>query len=65
VSFGQVDPKAGLIIDVHKALGKLAEIKHISPQVLRTQQEITELQQQAAQVQAQEEQQMGAADGME
>jgi len=65
VSFGQVDPKAGLIIDVHKALGKLAEIKHISPQVLRTQQEITQLQQQAAQVQAQEEQQMGAADGME
>jgi len=64
VSFGQVDPKAGLIIDVHKALGKLAEIKHISPQVLRTQQEIEELQQQAAQVQAQQEQ-AGAPNGME
>jgi len=64
VSFGQVDPKAGLIIDVHKALGRLAEIKHISPQVLRTQQQIQELQQEAAQVQAQEEQQMGAPNGM-
>jgi len=55
VTFGQVDPKAGLIIDVHKALGRLAEIKHIPPEVLRSQAEIEELQQQAAQAQAEME----------
>jgi len=63
--FGEIDPKAGLIIDVHKALRRLSEIKHIPPQVLRTENEIEELMQQAAEVQAAEEEQMqGAPDGM-
>jgi len=56
--FGEIDPKAGLIIDVHKALRKLAEIKHISPQVIRTEAQIEEIMQQAGEVQAAEEQQM-------
>ena len=59
VTFGEVDPKAGLIIDVHKALGRLAEIKHIPPEVLRTQEEIQALMDEAAQAQAAEEAQGG------
>ena len=59
VSFGEVDPKAGLIIDVHKALGRLAEIKHIPPEILRTQDEIQEIIEQAAQAQAASEEQAG------
>lgn len=63
--FGEIDPKAGLIIDVHKALRRVSEIKHIPPQVLRTENEIEELMQQAAEVQAAEEEQMQEApDGM-
>jgi len=53
IAFGDVDPKAGLIIDVHRALGQLAEIKHISPEVLRSQQQIQQLMEEAAQAQAQ------------
>lgn len=52
VMFGEVDPKAGLIIDVHKALARLAEIKHIDPELLRTQEQIEEIIQQAAEAQA-------------
>ncbi len=66
--FGEIDPKAGLIIDVHRALRKLAEIKHIPPQVIRNENEIEEIMQQAGEVQAAEEQQMmqqgGAPGGM-
>lgn len=56
--FGEIDPKAGLIIDVHKALGRVAELKHIPPGVMRTPEEIQEVIDQAsrAQVQAQEQQ---------
>lgn len=63
--FGEIDPKAGLIIDVHKALRRVAEIKHIPPQVLRTEGQIEELMQEAAEAQAAQEEQMGGgADGM-
>lgn len=66
VTFGEVDPKAGLIIDVHKALSKIAEIKHIPPEVLRSQQEIQDVINQASQAQAAAEQQGGGVmDGME
>jgi len=60
VAFGEVDPKAGLIIDVHKALGRLAEIKHIPPAVLRTQDEIQAILDEAAQNQANIEAQGGS-----
>jgi hypothetical protein len=66
VAFGEVDPKAGLIIDVHKALAHLAELKHIPPGVRRTLPEIEEIMQQATQAQAQLEaqgQEMGAPPG--
>ena len=46
--FGQVDPQAGLIIDVHKALRKVAEIKGIPADVLRSEQEIQQVMQEAA-----------------
>lgn len=59
VAFGEVDPKAGLIIDVHKALARLAEIKHIPPEVLRNREEIQSLMDEAAQAQAAEEGQGG------
>jgi hypothetical protein len=65
VAFGEVDPKAGLIIDVHKALGRLAEIKHIPPNVLRTMDEIQQLIDEASQSQAAMEEQGGPPVGME
>lgn len=60
--FGQIDTKAGLIIDVHKALRKVAEIKGIPAEVLRTQQEIQQVIEEAAQAQAESG---GMQDGME
>lgn len=49
VQFGQVDPKAGLLIDIHAAGRKLAEIKGIPLEILRTPEEIEQLIQEAAQ----------------
>lgn len=55
--FGEIDPQAGLIINVHKALSRVAELDHIPPEVLRPQEEIEQLIQQAAEAQAEQEQQ--------
>lgn len=49
--FGEVDPKAGLLVDIHKAGRKVAEIDGIPTEILRSSAEIEELMQQAAQVQ--------------
>ncbi len=50
--FGQVDSQAGLIIDVHKALRRVAEVKGIPAEILRNEQEIQQVMQQAAEAQA-------------
>lgn len=55
--FGEVDPKAGLVLDVHKALRRLGEYKAIHPEDMRSDAEIEELMEQAAQAQAESEEQ--------
>lgn len=50
--FGQIDSKAGLIIDVHKALRVIAESKGIPAEVLRNEDEIDGMMAQAAEAQA-------------
>ena len=62
LQFGEVDPKAGMAVDVHKALQKVAEIKDIPPEVMRSEQEIQRQMQQAAQAQAASEQQVAEAE---
>lgn len=49
VQFGEVDPKAGLVIDVHEALRRVAELKSIDPALLRSHQQVEELLAQAGQ----------------
>lgn len=46
--FGQVDPQAGLVLDVHKALRRLGEFKAIHPDDMRTIEEIQGIMQEAA-----------------
>ena len=57
--FGEVDPKAGLVLDVHRALRRLGEFKAIHPEDMRSDEEIEELMQQAAEVQAAAEEEQG------
>jgi hypothetical protein len=59
--FGDIDPKAGLVIDAHKALRKVGQIKGLPSEIMRTEQEIEELMQQAAEAQAGQEEQGGMA----
>jgi hypothetical protein len=47
--FGQIDPKAGLLVDIHAAGRKVAEIKGIPTEILRTSEQIEMLMQEAAQ----------------
>lgn len=41
--FGQIDPKAGLVLDVHKALRRIGEMKAIHPEDMRTSAQIQEI----------------------
>ncbi|MFP3915367.1 MAG: portal protein [Actinomycetota bacterium] len=61
--FGEVDPKAGMVLDVHKALREVAELRGVNPELLRDEEEIQQLMDQAAQAQAASEQEPGAAGG--
>ena len=57
--FGEIDPKAGLIIDAHKALRVVGEKKAIPQEIMRSEDEIEALMQQAAEVQAEAMEQPG------
>lgn len=50
--FGEVDNRAGLVLDVHSALRRLGQIKDIHPDDMRTEDAINQIMQQAAQAQA-------------
>lgn len=54
---GQLDPRAGMTVDIQAAVRKLSALKGIDPSLLRDDQEIERLMQQAAQAQAMSEQQ--------
>lgn len=62
--FGQIDPKAGLVLDVHKALRRVGELKGIHPEDMRTEQEIEDLLAEAAESQAQEDAMMQSRAGL-
>lgn len=49
--FGQIDPQAGLVLDIHSALREVGHLKGIPAKHFRTQQEIEQKMQQAAQAQ--------------
>jgi hypothetical protein len=62
--FGQVDPKAGLLVDIHAAGRKVAEIKGIPTEILRSSEQIEMLMQEAAQnMEAMNDESGGAAPG--
>lgn len=50
--FGEIDPKAGLVLDVHKALRRLGELKAINPDDMRTEAEIDDIMTEAAKAQS-------------
>lgn len=57
--FGQVDPRAGFLLDVPQALRKVAELRGIDAALLRTPDEVDELNQAVSEQQAARAQQAG------
>lgn len=59
MEFGQVDAKAGLVVDAQRALRKLGEIKGVPSEILRTEAAVEELMQQSADAQVELEEDAG------
>jgi len=62
IQFGEFDARAGLAVDSHAALRKIAELQAVPSEVMRTEQEIAEIMEQQQQAQAMME---GEGDGVE
>ena len=58
---GQIDTQAGMVVDMQAALRRVAEIRGLPPEILRSPQEIQQMMEQAAQAQAMNEAQGAAA----